>query len=749
MSDRHALRVFIGPVQSFIASGRRTRDFWAGSFLLSWLSGVAMHTVLKGGGRITIPAVYDEKGAVAEPTLRAVRGEMAKGPGPLVGTLVNHFRAEVPADFDIGSIEKAVRAKFKALADEVFEVFIKPALEDGDPNGVDARWHAQTDGRFFEVLAVMGEAPDWPEESQWLARRKMLRTHAPMIAEAGADRCPVHGDLAELGGFSRQYQREQQDAFWQELRTVVGNRMYERDDAGSEKWTGPGRKFRDTLELRESEHLSGMALVKRLFPLMTADRIASVLGWVPDHSFKVRTEEQDLNPKEDKEDQDRKRKKEAQFALRNWPSTAFIAAIPWIVKVGGAYAEGHARETLKRTARVYAETQYRTLGADRIWEAERPQYHRVEGIDNLDRESEGDTSSLPKFAVLDGTLHFARGLEKRRFDDGSFDAERIADELAAEFRTLVETVRKAPANLRDGPASTHYAMLDMDGDGMGKVFSRTQIHAETGSAALMKFAAGVPAIVRHHDGILIYAGADDVNAMLPIETAIPCAMALNRHWAATMADAFKKPGDRPTLSGSIVFADYQNALDDVRRLAHHRLDAVAKDAVGRNALALAVMKPGGVAAQWASCWHGPDPQDGTTARQDPVHALFDYAHEASQNKSVASRLPYLIRERFGEVLAARDDHENDHENDLFDDDALALFLRKEMSDSGLSGLGATDIDKARKIVALLRPYHRPIANAGPQPAPREVGGLLVARFLAQNCMWSYVDEWAARPGGTP
>ena len=71
MIGKKALRVAVGPVQGFISSGRRTRDFWAGSFLLSWLSGVAMKTVIDAGGKITIPAVYGEDGKISEPTLRA------------------------------------------------------------------------------------------------------------------------------------------------------------------------------------------------------------------------------------------------------------------------------------------------------------------------------------------------------------------------------------------------------------------------------------------------------------------------------------------------------------------------------------------------------------------------------------------------------------------------------------------------------------------------------------------------------
>ena len=729
------LRVSIGPVQGFISSGRRTRDFWAGSFLLSWLSGIAMQAVIDEAGKITIPVVYDAKDKISEPTLKAIinAGKEDIPAGPLVGTLVNHFRAEVPDDFVISVIETAVREKFKALADEVFEIFIKPVLSGAKLAEVMDRWQAQTNGDYFEILAVMGDAPDWAEESQWLERRKLLRTHSPLTAEKGADRCPVHGDLVELGGFSGQYDRKDQDTFWQKLREVVGSRMYEEGGAGSEKWTDTGRKFRDTLEIRESEHLSGMALVKRLFPLLQSKRIAQVIGWMPDHIYNIRTQAQIWNPEE------------AQYALRNWPSTAFIAAIPWIVKVGGEYADA---------ANAYAEAQYNTLGANPIWSAERPQHHRVEGIDKLDNERINGKDGLPKFAILDGTLHFERGLEKRRFDDSHANADQIADDLHTEFRKLFSTVKVDPAKIQDGPASTHYAMLDMDGDGMGAVFSHSKELAERGSRALLEFSTGVPAVIRKHDGLLIYAGADDVNAMLPIETAIPCALAINHLWTATIQNSFVRREDpTPTLSGSIVFADYQNALNDVRHLTHERLDKVAKDGMGRDALALAVMKSGGMVSQWASNWHSPDCSDCSDCsngrdcpnRRNTAQSLFDYARAAGESKTIASRLPYLIRERFGEVLAGR----TDDGRDLFSDEQLADFLKDTLSGSALSGLGATDREKAVKITEILRPFYRLRGTTDPINAQRHVGGLLVARFLAKNCMWSYVLDRENRSGGTP
>ena len=45
----------LGPVQGFVAQARRTRDFWAGSFILSWLSSVAIACIEKQGGTVQFP----------------------------------------------------------------------------------------------------------------------------------------------------------------------------------------------------------------------------------------------------------------------------------------------------------------------------------------------------------------------------------------------------------------------------------------------------------------------------------------------------------------------------------------------------------------------------------------------------------------------------------------------------------------------------------------------------------------------
>lgn len=60
------------------------------------------------------------------------------------------------------------------------------------------------------------------------------------------------------------------------------------------------------------------------------------------------------------------------------------------------------------------------------------------------------------------------------------------------------------------------------------------------------------------------------------------------------------PADEFTLSGSIIYSHFKNPLSGVLRLSEHQLDKIAKEKNGRNSLAIAIAKPGGISAEWAS-----------------------------------------------------------------------------------------------------------------------------------------------------
>ena len=55
----HLMIIQIGPVQEFIASARRSRDLWYGSWMLSELSKAAAKAIVDSGGQLIFPASAD------------------------------------------------------------------------------------------------------------------------------------------------------------------------------------------------------------------------------------------------------------------------------------------------------------------------------------------------------------------------------------------------------------------------------------------------------------------------------------------------------------------------------------------------------------------------------------------------------------------------------------------------------------------------------------------------------------------
>ena len=90
--NKRILHFSLGPVQGFVAQARRTRDFWAGSFLLSYLSGRAMDHIIQNGGEVVFPSVKDERRTrphCRRPTHR--NGSTVKD-APIIGSLPNRFQ---------------------------------------------------------------------------------------------------------------------------------------------------------------------------------------------------------------------------------------------------------------------------------------------------------------------------------------------------------------------------------------------------------------------------------------------------------------------------------------------------------------------------------------------------------------------------------------------------------------------------------------------------------------------------------
>ena len=261
----------------------------------------------------------------------------------------------------------------------------------------------------------------------------------------------------------------------------------------------------------------------------------------------------------------------------------------------------------------------------------------------------------------------------------------------------VESVADIAANNRAGwkkhlnaegerePANPYVAILALDGDEMGKWISgdkmpklleqvsdvarnfleRTGIAAGLPRAltpsyhmqfseALTNFATYLAGpVVEKYKGQLIYAGGDDVLAMVPADTALDCARALRaafrgkagelpeeqRHYElASTQDGFLLvdreyplivPGPAAEVSVGIAVAHYQHPLQAIvreARVAEHR----AKETYDRAAFAVSLMKRAGETIHWGAKWNS------------GALAVFDAYRDLRQKNKLGGRFPYNL-----------------------------------------------------------------------------------------------------------
>jgi len=201
----------IGPVQTFVGQARRTRDLWAGSFLLSYLAFQAIKAVSANQGTIIFPARGREHTGL----------EMASTP--------NRFVAEVGETFQPKVCVDAVLQAWERLADAVWIRFIASVASQG--NHTQAIWKRQVDG-FWDISWALGD--DW----DLLDRRKHLKSYVPS-SESGV-KCVMIPQLQEISGHGR---ADDRNRFWRAVNSNL-----------------------EGLDLQEDEALSAVAFVKRLFP---------------------------------------------------------------------------------------------------------------------------------------------------------------------------------------------------------------------------------------------------------------------------------------------------------------------------------------------------------------------------------------------------------------------------------------------------------------------------------------------------
>lgn len=646
----------LGPVQGFVSQARRTRDFWAGSFLLSWLSGVAMAEIQRQGGEITFPIPADDY-------LDWIRGGQTKGEPPRQGGIPNRFKAfnaTVPKEFDGELVASTIRAAWLALAEHVWQ---QDHLGDHASPQTREIWQRQH-GHFWEISWALTADE---QASALLDQRKNWRTHYPQ--PEGGVKCMVMDGWQELSGAERPGLEEKNGKatllknFWQELRSN-------------------GEQGMQT-DLAENEHLCALAYVKRRFV-----RHFSSFGKEPPVVLP------------------------SGLQLKGWklqpgiPSVSYMAAVHWLDKL---VSTADASELQSILAAALAVNPSRDE-----WES------RIHCLTQAWQNS-ADNGVCRKLLSLDGNLFF---------EHAQANAKAYGYDVKAVDR-LQKTIRDFKQNHAefDEPLSPFYAVLLMDGDSLG-VHMSDKANQEPISTALNAFTSAVSAIVEGHNGFLIYAGGDDVLAILPLEDAMRCAAAVR----ASYLLCFKPyPAIKTSISAAIQYAHVKTPLGKILGDAHGLLDDVAKKGAGRDALAVRVWKPGGMALQWAQPWEVAL-KDGKLVVEQLASDLKQDAQ--GQQVEFSNQFFFKIRERFDVLNPAKNKDGGNEERVLNEAEALSL-LAVDFKNSGDNR--DMSMAQAEAMIAPLLNQCRAVTRDKDQTPDQwikneqlHVDGALLVRFLAQK-----------------
>jgi len=646
----------LGPVQGFVAQARRTRDFWAGSFLLSWLTAHAMKAVLgdHSQNRIITPSVEDAD------LLKMVRGKPVKIT-PAYGSIPNYFIASVPNGIDGEIVSRAVQQAWRALADAVWK---KDGL--GDININRCLWNQQIK-HFWDIAWVISNSA----EGSVLAQRKNWRSYMP--PETVGDKCTMMGEWQELSGAEKSYP-EQQRKFW--------NKIIE----------GKG------LDLQEGERLCAIAYVKRRF----------VHAWT---SLDDSDSESPEFP-----------------GYKHWklqasvPSVSYMAAAHWLAEL---IKKDPGGEIVKKFCK----------------EADLGEFHsRVTCVSKALGKSPPDY--LRDLAYMDGRLLFANELEVL----AARKENKLGEITIAKAKKMISARKAMLDSVEDQieEPTPFYAVLMMDGDSLGETKAAMKDPTAL-SVALGEFTQKVPELVLQNSGFLIYAGGDDVLAILPLEDALPCAAKIRDEYMGI----FKKRGvakERYSISAAIEYAHMKLPLTMVLKDVHSLLDDVAKNGTGRDAVACRVWKPGGQQQTWAMPWGIPKDKKGSEPIAyavdilDRVEEMAKRAEKAS-DVGYASKWLYSLRET---LIMFMPDPMPTKESDILtlgkniEELQLDKLLEASYINSGLldgwsdEDEGQSKLAYVRQQIASLMPLMRVHNKQGMWNGLYSSDGALLLRFLVQK-----------------
>jgi CRISPR-associated protein Cmr2 len=341
------------------------------------------------------------------------------------------------------------------------------------------------------------------------------------------------------------------------------------------------------LELqKEKERLCAIALVKRLYA--RPEVMQEAVGWAVD--------------------------------VKHWPSTVDIAAVPWL---RGLPSEAAAQaEEFARTVAREAGPEVKTGGASNL-------------LDPADANR--------AYAHLDANWFHRSFVANPRL--ALLSDEKVRAGLVEQLQQLnLLSASSTRGTAREGMqmaggSPIYFALLLADGDNLGSLVQR--LGPEIVSPALADFTAAGPKIIQRYHGATVYAGGDDLLALLPVEGGLECISEIEQRYRVSFERAARRVVPEATLSAAVVFAHARAPFPLVLAEAHRMLDNVAKDENGRDSLGISVYRGHQCAAQWTSTWRR-GPSDSEYEAVGAVSAVMQTVREQSLSASAVHRIARTI-----------------------------------------------------------------------------------------------------------
>lgn len=191
--------------------------------------------------------------------------------------------------------------------------------------------------------------------------------------------------------------------------------------------------------------------------------------------------------------------------------------------------------------------------------------------------------------------------------------------------------------------SRYFAVIVLDGDGMGQTISQAQdwtTHTEI-SRKLNEYTTKVREIVdKNHLGKLIYAGGDDVLALANLRDLLKILCKLRRNFPNLNSGG----NSVSTASAGVCIAHCKVPLGDVLERAR-TMERAAKSVDGKNALGIALLKHSGNISQTVFKWEY-NVKD--TENIDTIQVIQNLV-EIIQNGEVSKKFMYTFRDIFARL----------------------------------------------------------------------------------------------------